>query len=420
MRSQTTCITTLKAVAVLFALLLVILPKAWSRDNEKVLYSFTGSPDGSFPFENSLILDGNGNLYGTTASGGAYGGGTVFELSPKAGGGWKENVLYSFWAYNQPSGRLILDSKGNLYGTTSGLYPGVVFELSPSGAGTWVESDLYEFSGGSDGGYPNGGVVFDSKGNLYGTTEKGGDYCLGTIFEVSPKAGGGWAETVLHSFNGADGDRPWSDLILDAAGHFYGTTTFGGDYSSGTVFELAPKTGGGWTETVLHSFNGTDGSGPLAGVILDQAGNLYGTTEDGGNGTYDGTAFELMPDGSGHWTPVVLHKFGGEGDGRQPTAKLTLDAKGNLYGTTLGGGLYEKGTVFELAPKAGGGWTEKVLHHFSGGIDGGGSDSTLVSDNAGNLYGTTQSGGGANDGIVFEMNLGSFPFLSFPLTAISH
>ncbi len=287
MHSSRIRITLAKIAIILSAFLLALTPLAWSRDNETILYSFAGPPDGSFPFEGSLTVDSNGNLYGTTSYGGTYGNGTVFRLTPNAGGGWTETILYSFTGGldgGQPEGRLIFDSNGNLYGTTEYIgviYPGVAFELSPSGGGSWTESTLYQFSGGDDGGYPSGGLVMDGKGNLYGLTKDGGTFNAGTIFELSPKAGGGWTEAVLHNFSGADGSDPRSELVPNQSGGFYGTTAVGGAYGYGTVFELAPAGGGGWTETVLHSFNEIDGDAPLAGLIMDQAGSLYGTTENG-------------------------------------------------------------------------------------------------------------------------------------------
>src|ERR1035441_332430 len=220
-----------------------------------------------------------------------------------------------------------------------------------------------------------------------------------------------WAtaqEKVLHNFNnnGTDGTNPRAGLIFDAAGNLYGTTENGGTNGVGTVFELTPTAGGGWTETVLYSFcsqaNCTDGYQPWAGLIFDAAGNLYGTTVYGGTAdttcSYCGTVFELTPNGSGGWTETVLHSFGDGTDGFYPSAGLIFDAAGNLYGTTAMGGTYDypwDGTVFELTPAAGGGWTEKVLYSFGGGTDGYWPEAGLIFDAAGNLYGTTYSGVGS-------------------------
>jgi uncharacterized repeat protein (TIGR03803 family) len=240
------------------------------------------------------------------------------------------------------------------------------------------------------------------------------------VFELTPAAGGGWTEQVLHRFpddNGTDGTAPVAGLIIDAAGNLYGTTSSGGTlFFRGTAFELTPAAGGVWTETVLHSFgNGTDASEPRAGLIFDAAGNLYGTTAVGGTGSNCifgcGTVFELTPAAGGGWTEKVLYSFNANGtDGYSPEAGLIIDAAGNLYGTTYAGGTssgcapYGCGTVFELTPAAGGGWTETVLHNFGNGTDGSTPFAGLIFDAAGNLYGTTYYGGtGANEGgTVFE------------------
>src|SRR5271167_2273777 len=453
-----------------FGTVFELTPTAGGGWMEQVLHSFNGG-DGYWPFA-GLIFDAAGNLYGTTYVGGAYGEGTVFELTPAAGGGWTERVLYSFCSQRSctdgetPGAGLIFDAAGNLYGTTSGggtgTYFGTVFELTPTAGGGWMEQVLHSFNGG-DGYWPFAGLIFDAAGNLYGTTYVGGAYgegtvfeltpaagggwtervlysfcsqrsCtdgetpgaglifdaagnlygttsgggtgtyFGTVFELTPTAGGGWMEQVLHSFNGGDGYWPFAGLIFDAAGNLYGTTYVGGAYGEGTVFELTPAAGGGWTEQVLYNFkhNGTDGYNPEAGLIFDKNGNLYSTTLAGG--TYgEGTVFELRPTAGGDWTEEVLHSFGNGTDGYQPAGSLMFDAAGNLYGTTYGGGTYGYGTVFELTPTAGGGWTEKVLHSFGNGPDGYYPYAGLIFDAAGNLYSTTHGGGTYGYGTVFEL-----------------
>ena len=419
------------ALAIFTATLFVTSTLAAAQ--ERVLHNFNGT-DGDVPAA-GLIFDNNGNLYGTTSQGGTgncYNGygdihcGTVFELSPIQGGGWTETVLYSFnWNGNGTDGTaplagLIFDAAGNLYGTTYNggtSADGTVFELTPAAGGTWTEKVLWSFGNGTDGTAPLAGLIFDAAGNLYGTTVSGGTYGNGTVFELTPAAGGTWTEKVLWSFgNGTDGYQPFAGLIFDAAGNLYGTTSEGGTYLyNGTVFELTPTAGGGWTEQVLHSFNynGTDGVWPYAGLIFDAAGNLYGTTESGGGGTYgSGTVFELTPTGGGGWTEKVLHSFFCSPfnctDGYSPRAGLIFDAAGNLYGTTYNGGTYQYGTVFELTPAAGGGWTETVLYSFGNGTDGVGPVAGLIFDAAGNLYGTTAYGGTGVDGLneggtVFEL-----------------
>jgi uncharacterized repeat protein (TIGR03803 family) len=396
----------------------------WSSTHEKLLPSLNpDGPDGAFP-EAALVADGSGNFYGTTYNGGPYNVGTVFELSPREGGRRTEKVLYSFKSNgrdgNFPYAGLIFDTHGNLYGTTyqgGANNGGTVFLLEPHSGGSWTESVLYSFCAQTycaDGSYPSAGLIFDAHGNLYSTTSSGGTIGLGTVFELSPRRGGGWTETVLYSFNpnGTDGLFPIASLIFDAAGDLYGTTLDGGTNNDGTVFELSPNGQGGWTEAVIYSFcaqaNCTDGSYPYyAGLVIDTAGNLYGTTHEGG--TYnDGTAFELSPAHGGGWTEAVLHSFGHGTDGTNPSAgTLIRDTGGNLYGTTPNGGAYGFGAVFELSPRQGGGWSEAVLYSFKvNGTDGWLPYAGLIRDHSGNLYGTTANGGSKSDGTVFELERG--------------
>jgi len=270
-----------------------------------------------------------------------------------------------------PKASLIWDAAGNLYGTTAngGVYrAGTVFEMTPRAEGGWTEKVLHNFGSngdghsGVDGRYPQVSLIWDAAGNLYGTTQWGGTHddngtCYqlgcGTVFELTPRQGAGWTEKVLHNFgSGMDGVHPWASLIWDAAGNLYGTTSEGGTHGPhgpGTVFELSPQSGGGWTEKVVHNFDGDDGGDPFAGLIFDAAGNLYGTTEAGGD-YYAGTVFELTPNGSGGWTEKVLHNFGSGMDGADPNASLIWDAAGNLYGTTTQGGTHGGGTVYEITP----------------------------------------------------------------------
>ena len=390
---------------------------------ERILHSFNpASGDGQSP-NAGLIFDSVGNLYGATNSGGAYPPyGAVFELSPSASGGWTETILHSFNGNDgdEPAGTLIFDGAGNLYGTTAagGAYGGgEVFELSPGSDGVWTVSVLHAFGKGHDASFPVAGLTFDGAGNLYGTTWIGGEYGLGTVFELSPIVGGEWTEKVLHSFgNGNDGLNPTSGVILDRAGNLYGTTTGGnGTTFGGSVFELLPTAGGPWREKILHGFknNGKDGEDPVGSLIFDAAGNLYGTTEIGGFCenclSAEGTVFELTPNASGDWSEKILHSFNPNGvDGQEPNAGLIFDAAGNLYGTTGAGGshgnLGSGGTVFELKPAAGGRYTERILHNFGAGTDGNiPGYSSLIFDAAGNLYGTTTAGGSYGYGAVFEI-----------------
>ena len=393
---------------------ILFVTSTWATAEEKVLHNFNADGmDGENPYA-GLIFDAAGNLYGMTGRGGTSRYGTVFELTPAAGGTWTEKVLWRFSAGTDggyPYGDLILDGAGNLYGTTSvgGTYGnGTVFELTPAAGGTWTEKVLYSFNY-TDGAIPRAGLIFDGAGNLYGTTSGGGTSQYGTVFELTPAAGGTWTEKVLWSFgSGTDGATPYAGLIFDPAGNLYGTTlqggTHGGTGRGGTVFELTPAAGGTWTEKVLWSFDsGTDGANPVADLIFDGAGNLYGTTSDGGTYGYRGTVFELTPAAGGTWTEQVLWSFGSGTDGAYPRSTLIFDAAGNLYGTTSNGGTSSYGAVFELTPAAGGAWTEQVLWSFGSGTDGIFPYPGLIFDGAGNLYGTTYAGGAYNYGTVFEI-----------------
>jgi uncharacterized repeat protein (TIGR03803 family) len=412
----------------------------WAAD---ALYEFASS-DGSQP-QSPLIADGAGNLYGTTNAGGngsgcPYGCGTLFKLSRSSGGKWSRRVLYNFTGMNGdgafPLGNLTFDAAGNIYGATqfggaSGY--GTVFKLMPGSGGSWDEAVLYSFAGGRDGAYPGAGLTSDLAGTLYGTTRDGGgnyqscQFGCGTVFQLSP-SGNVWKETILRSFTGANGDGaiPTASLIFDD-GNLYGTTSNGGSLSCqfgcGTVFQLSPSRNV-WKETIVYNFTGTNGDGayPLGTLILDDAGELYGTTYEGGMANHCGvgftgcgTVFKLTRRSEGAWAETILYNFGSYvGDGRFPATGLTFDIGTNLYGTTLGGGTNLAGTVFKLAQSSGGEWTESVVHTFAGyPSDGGYPAASLNLDAEGHIYGTTGAGGtggGASDypiipggGVVFEI-----------------
>jgi hypothetical protein len=296
---------------------------AWT---ETILYSFQGGNDGYVPW-GDLVFDKSGNLYGSTIFGGGKGTtcdpfyqycGTVFKLSPpkKQGGAWTEKVLHSFAGGSDganPNGGLVLDGKGEVYGTSnsggnqgcryqSEVGCGTAFRLTPPGkkGGAWTERQLYVFSGGSDGGQPNGGLVFDAKGSLYGTALGGSPSGGGVAFRLTTSKGGRWSETVLYWFSNSGPGAPLAGLTFGSAGDLYGTTGPGSE--AGTVFRLKPpsRKGGAWTLGILHDFTGSpDGAIPAAGLIFDKHGDLYGTTRAGGTGTtcpgYCGTAFEATP-----------------------------------------------------------------------------------------------------------------------------
>lgn len=309
---------------------------------------------------------------------------------------------------NCPRAGMIMDAVGNLYGTTTGggnlnycnyVGCGTVFKLSRTPSGNWKETVLYAFTDGPDGGAPYAGLVFDKAGNLYGTALQGGQQasCCGVVFKLTPRSNGKWSESVIHTFgNGADGESPYSGVIFDSAGNLFGTTSNGGSGGYGTVYELSP-TSNGWQETTLYSFKfESDGGVPIGGLAMDVQGNLYGTTSEAGGGS--GTVFELTPSSNG-WTETVLHTFQGS-DGAYPKAGVVLDASGNLYGTTSYGS--SDGTVFQLV-KNSQGWSENVLYSFSGGTDGGEPESTLLLDKFGNLYGSASEGGALGWGCIFRV-----------------
>lgn len=255
------------------ALSFLLSGSVWAQSTYKTLYEFKGGNDGDGPWA-GLVFDGAGNLYGTTFSGGPQSAGTVFELTPNSSGEWAESVLYSF-AFGtdgfEPMSSLIFDAAGNLYGTTALSVCdecGVVFKLAPTADG-WTETVLHGFTGGADGGSPVAGLISDGAGNLYGTGYNGGWGEFGGVFELTPNADGSWTEHTLYIFKRPDGEHPWDRLIFDSAGNLYGTT------SSGTVFKLAPSSDGSWTRHTLYRFTGgKDGSSPYAGVTFDSAGNL--------------------------------------------------------------------------------------------------------------------------------------------------
>jgi uncharacterized repeat protein (TIGR03803 family) len=395
-----------------------------SADPLKVIHTFSAIQKGARPAA-ALTTDGTGTLYGTTYTGDASGNGTVFLLSPPSGGSkkWIHTVLHRFSASGKkgdlPDSSVILDAKGNLYGTTTSGGAvnggaGVVFELvRPAIEGDpWKEIVLHRFTGGSDGGTPHGTLVFGADGDLYGTAGFGGTSGAGLVFKLSPRDAGHWKETILFNFgNDAGGGYPYSRPIFDAAGNLYATTLNGGNTGNGVVFELSPPAGGvgPWTETVLHSFDGaTDGVEPRMGVIMDSAGNLYGTTESGGSVGY-GAVFEVSPPagGSQTWTETVLYNFGFSPDGGSPgLSGLVMDTSGNLFGTTETGGTLHHGVVFKLAPpgQGGGSWTESVLHTFADSPDGAQPEAGLTFGTGGLLYGTTFYGGTASEsGTVFQV-----------------
>jgi len=335
-----------------------------------------------------------------------------FAIVPAATAASKYKILHAFGNGQDGAGTwgsLLLDTKGNLYGTTGGggLYGyGTAFELTPKAKGRWHEAIVHNFDrNGQDGYDSTGNLIFGDEGALYGTTTYGGAYDYGTVFVLTPGSGG-WKESVLFSFDVTDGARPYGGVVMDKNGNLYGTADI--------VFELASGSGG-WTESVIDDFSGhNDGSGPFAGVILDAAGDLYGTTEGGGAHTL-GTVYKLTAAEGGGWKELILHDFCTSGfphcpDGARPgVGALTMDHTGNIYGTTNQGGANTCfagcGTVFKLTRGAHGQWKESVLYNFRNGSTGFGPGGGVVRDKAGNLYGTTIYGGSqqCGCGVVYKL-----------------
>jgi uncharacterized repeat protein (TIGR03803 family) len=377
-----------------------------------VIHTFQSGIDGSAP-EAGLTLK-NGIFYGTTFGGGFFG--TVYQMS-HVGSNWVTtpiSFLYSGLG-SGPLPRVVFGPDGHLYGTQgsggscSGGTGGLAFELIPpfsickTAACFWKEGVLWQFGCGSDGVNPGyGDLVWDQNGNFYGTTYSGGDFDLGTVYQMKPSGGNGWTESVIWNFEGQpDGATPYSGLIFDGKNNFYGTTSSGGLYNFGAVFKLTYDVNLGWTQQVIYDFQGGgDGMLPIGGLILDSVGtNLYGTTSDGGSGG-GGTIFELSPSGD-TWTFRLLYSFSGTpGRACGPRGTLTMDTAGNLYGTTYGSppnpiyncGANNFGNVFKLT-KVENSWVYSSLHDFTGGDDGAAPISNVTFDTSGNLYGTASTGG---------------------------
>ena len=402
-----------------------------------VLHNFTGGADGGQP-ASALTMDAAGNLYGTASLGGRTADncyntcGTVFRLK-RTGQSWVLNPLYQFAGGSDganPAAKVVFGPDGSLYGLTpngGSSCPnntqygcGTIFNLRPQPTNcvsvfcSWQETVLYRFTGGAnDGAVPEGSPTFDHAGNLYGTTFDGGysnpntcafgqgDTC-GTVFELT-RAHGDWAESLLHTFLGSrDGSNPEGGLTFDASGNLYGTTLSSGPNYGGIIFELAPS-GSGWTESTLYAFSFQNDGGywPRYGVTFDAAGNMYGSTPNGGTDG-GGTVFQLQPSSYG-WGFTLLDSFTGSNQTVGPDGDLVMDSAGNLYGVANSIGSNQRGFVFELSPSPGG-WTYTVLHEFSAsGHEGKFPVGGVVLDAQGNLYGTASAGGTYDKGTVWEI-----------------
>lgn len=364
----------------------------------KTIYSFTAGADGSFP-RGGVVTDDRGNFYGTTSNGGTGRGGVVYQLSKGADGAWTQTSLYAFTGGNDGGNSqagLLRDGQGNLYGTTySGgtTGNGVVFKLAPpkKGQTAWKYQVLWSFAGDADGSQPTGTLIMDNAGHLYGTTQWGGSGVVGTVFKLSPPADGqkGWTKTALYNFTGNnDGGQPSGRMLLGSDGNLYGTTAGYGEFNYGNVFKLSPV-GGNWQLSVLHAFaGGSDGEVPRDGLIQGPDGRLYGATA--GFSHSFGNVFALNTDGSNYqvlWEVPAGNGFEHNG----PWQSLSMDASGKLYGATYANGDSDAGQIFQLTPPAPGktAWTSKVLHAFQMGDANGVYPYTTVLVSKGKLYGTT-------------------------------
>ncbi len=424
----------LATISTVLIVLVAFCNFAWA-DKEAVLHTFTGGSDGGYP-SSFLVSDGAGNLYGTAGAGGivnvsagCYAGcGLVFEMSPNGSGGWTETVLYNFQGGTDgifPRG-VVFGADGNLYGTTGsggladcgGYTCGTIFKLTHNSNGTWTESVLYSFTGGADGAQPVTTPIVDSAGNIYGTTSNYGlSNCsggCGLVYELSPTSSGSYTYSVRYSFTGgADGSVPWASLTMDRKGNLYGTTWQGGNafcfLGCGAVWELSPSGSGQWSLNVLHSFTGgaDGGFSESNGVILDAAGNLYGATfMYGANGR--GVVYKLSPTSSGEWQQTILQSFPTTTTAAYPNGTLVFDSAGNLYGPASGN---TYGTVYRLTPTSSGEWKLTTLYHgFNGNGLGWGPTGPVVLGPSPTIFGTTLQGGVKNldcrhgCGVFFELS----------------
>ena len=321
-----------------------------------VLYSFTGSADGGEPYK-GVTLDAAGNLYGTAVTGGSGscegGCGVVYKLT-NSGGTWTQTVIHAFTGDDGsgPGSRVTLDSRGNVYGMTptggaDGL--GTIYELHPRSGGSWAFRVIHDFTGGPDGSSGSAGKMVLRGRHLYGAATTGGAG-YGTVFELRSTGMGGWDFRTLYEFQGSpDGSFPYGALLFDQTGHIYGTTYYGGADGLGSIYQLTRTTGGNWSEQVLYGFQaGQDGNSSISNLVSDAVGNLYGTTSEGGLGS--GTIFELASNGNGTWTESLPHLFAGPPDGAFSYAGMVGDGTGIFYGATVHGGASGEGAIYLFTP----------------------------------------------------------------------
>jgi uncharacterized repeat protein (TIGR03803 family) len=376
----------------------------------QIIYNFAGDNDGEY-IDSDLVVDGAGNLYGTSVQGGAFGSGTVFQLTPSPSG-WTHTVLYSFTGGSdggEPYKGVTVDNQGNLYGTAvtggGGFCEGgcgVAYKLTNSG-GVWTQTVIHTFTGGNDGSGPGSGLTLSPRGILYGMTPTGGANGVGVVFRLQSMQNLTWNLKVIHAFTGGDdGAGGSAGRLLLSNGKLYGVTTVGGANGKGVVFQLTHPTGG-WQFTTLYAFQGQPDAGfPYGSLALDSLGRLTGTTYyDGANNL--GSVYQLAHQPDGTWTEKVLYSFKGGTDGSSSISNVVFDKTGAMYGTTSeGGASCDCGVIFKLTPANNGTWKETVTYRFKGAPDGGFAYNGMVGDSAGNFYGATVHGGTGDDGTIYK------------------
>ncbi|HSC20063.1 MAG TPA: choice-of-anchor tandem repeat GloVer-containing protein [Rhizomicrobium sp.] len=375
-----------------------------------VIYSFEGGADGEYA-DTDLVRDSAGNLYGTTVQGGTHASGTVWQLHPNGDGSWTHIVLYSFSGGAdgaEPYKGVTLDAAGNIYGTAvtggGGVCEGgcgVAYKLTNNG-GSWTQSVIHQFTGGDDGSGPGARLTLDDSGNVYGMAPTGGANGAGTIFEMRPAKHGTYRLKVLHAFTGIDGIGGSAGALVMHDGSLFGAATAGGTNGAGTIYRLSLDQRGMWKFKVIYNFlDEPDAGFPYGGLTFDALGNIYGTTYYACANDI-GCVYELSPR-RGEWKEKVLYSFSGS-DGSGPIGSVNLDSAGNIYGTTSEGGAAADGVIFKLVPGAHRHWSENVVHSFAGSPDGEYAYNGMLDDGAGHFFGTTVHGGAHDDGAIYQFN----------------
>jgi uncharacterized repeat protein (TIGR03803 family) len=407
---RTRCLNSVSKLLTIFAAVVSLACGAWAAP-PSIIYNFAGDSDGEY-VDSDLVIDGAGNLYGTSVQGGRFGSGTIFRVTPTANGS-THTVLYSFTGGadgGEPYKGVTLDGAGNLYGTavTGGGGSceggcGVAYKLTNSG-GVWTQTVIHTFAGGDDGSGPGSGLTVGWHGTIYGVTPTGGANGLGVVYKLQPMPDGTYKLTVLHAFTGGvDGEGGSAGRLLLHDGSLYGVTTAGGANGKGVAFKITP-TQGVWQFTTIYAFKGQPDAGfPYSTLTMDSQGRLYGTTYyDGAHNL--GSVYQLTLRHDGTWREQVLYSFKGGTDGSGSIGNVVIDKAGAIYGTTSAGGAScNCGVIFKVAHLFDGGWKETVRYRFKGAPDGAFAYNGMVGDTAGNFYGTTVHGGTTDDGVIYKL-----------------